>query len=618
MDDLTQKKEEEYGVSKRRLEIPLSVKVLRTFSFFVFILLLVLFGRTLQLQIVEGEEYSDLARRNIVSVSREQMKRGVIYDRNKEQLVYNLPRYDLRFKGDKSSLKKESLDIVSGVVEKEKEELLASIESNKEKDFVIIKEDLDHDSLVSLRSRMEDLPGFSISGVSGRDYPFRNTLSHILGYTGEIDRDALNKNPDRYTIHDHIGKMGVEKYYERILSTGLKERITGRDDSKEESSSQEEIRNLVLTIDAELQRATHEKAKEKLEETEGSKISVVALDPDTSEVLAMTNVPSFDNNAFKGGGSGDEIEEILYGEEDLLLNEVTSATYATGSVIKPLLAVAALEEGIIEPEKEIHSPGYITVPNPWNPSEPTIFRDYQAHGWRDMREAIAVSSNVYFYAIGGGYEDQEGLGVSRIKEYLSLFGWNDRTEIDLPYESGGFIPSPEWKREALDEPWYVGDTYNLSIGQGYLSTTPLQVANSYAALANGGDLYSPRVGKKILNEEGEVVREIESQLLREDIAEPEHMEVVREGMLETTRMGTATSLGRLPVEVGAKTGTAQTSKEGVNNNWVGVFAPYEDPEIVMVALVEEVEGVTPVAAHLVRDILLEYFDEEDKNNEEEL
>ncbi len=616
LDDLTQKKEEELGTSKKRLEVPLSFGVFRIFSLCIILLFVLLFGRTFQLQIVKGEHFSNLATRNILSVSRDQLSRGIIYDRNREQLVYNSPRYDLYFRNNSITLdEKYSITQVSKILGKNSSSIIEKIEDNKDSPFTLIKRGLDHDNLVKIEASIDNLQGFFLSETFGRDYKFGTTFSHVTGYMAKIDRETLQNNPGKYSMHDYIGKTGVEEFYEDYLVIEGKKVKSQRDVfgnliSSEEEDSPEEVQNIVLTIDGKLQRIAEGKAKEKVEELGTVKASVVALDPQTGDVLAMVNIPSFDSNVF-GKGSLEEISELFNKEGNVFLNRTTSASYATGSVIKPLLALAALEEEIISPEKEIYSKGYITIPNRWNPSEPSIFRDFHAHGWRNMYEAIAVSSNVYFYAIGGGYEDQEGLGVSRIAEYLKLFGWGEKSGIDLPGEKGGFIPTPEWKREDLNSAWYIGDTYNLSIGQGYLSVTPLQIANSYAALVNGGTLFSPKIVKEIIDRDGNVIEKIEGEIIRDNIAKKENLDIVKQGMRETTRIGTATSLRVLPVESGAKTGTSQITKEGVNNNWVTVFAPYDDPEIVITVLMEEVEGVTPVATHLARDILLSYFKEQE-------
>ncbi len=393
--------------------------------------------------------------------------------------------------------------------------------------------------------------------------------------------------------------------------------VLGNIISQEVIESTDEGENVVLTIDGRLQRIANEKMREKLEEVGSKKGAVVAMDPNTGEILTMVSIPSYDNNLFRTSGDRMTLGALFENEDAIFLNRVASAGYPTGSVIKPILAAAALEEGIITPQKRIYSAGYITVPNPWNPSQPTIFRDFQAHGWRDMREAIAVSSNVYFYSIGGGYKEQEGLGARRIKEYLNLFGWGERSGIDLPAERAGFIPSPEWKEEKLNDAWRIGDSYNLSIGQGYISTTPLQVANSFAALINGGKLLRPYIAKEIIDDSKNVIKRNSPEVIREGFISPENLEVVKEGMKEATVIGTARSLQALPFSSGAKTGTAQTSRAGINHNWVTAFAPYDDPEIVITVMIEDIKGVTPVATHLARDILGEYFTEEKNNKEAE-
>ncbi len=612
LDNLAQKKEQEYGTSKKRLEVSLSPVALKTFSFLLIFLFLVLFGRSFQLQFINDDHFSALASRNISSISSVQLLRGVVYDRNHKQLVYNSPQYDLSFRGkDVSSGKKEALVKIAEIIERDPRDILSRIkESNST--IVVVERELEHEKLIKLQAGIEEFDGFFLSSSIGREYVYGETFAHLLGYIGNIDRKMLRDNPEKYTIHDYVGKMGVEKFYEdKLTRAGQKTKIekdaAGNIISSKEIKDDTEGENIVLTIDANLQRIVEEKTEEKLEELGVEGAAVIALDPQNGDVLAMLSKPSFDNNVFRKSTEANILQDLFKDERGVFVNRTIASGYPTGSVIKPILAVAALEEEIITPEKQIYSPGYISIPNPWDPSRQTIFRDYQAHGWRDMREAIGVSSNVYFYAVGGGYEDQEGLGASRIKRYLSLFGWEDKTGIDLPGEREGFIPSPKWKKERLNDIWRIGDTYNLSIGQGYLSTTPLQVANSYSAIVNGGRLFTPRVLKKIIDDEGDLIEETEVELIKEDFVSDKNLEIVKEGMHKATTMGTARSLQVLPMKVGAKTGTSQTSVPGVNNNWVTVFAPYDDPEIVITTMIEGVEGVTPVATHLTRDVLVEYY-----------
>ncbi len=612
LDNLAQKKEEEFGTSKRRLEVSLPSITLKVFSGFVFILFLVLLVKSLQLQIVEGNHYAGLATRNILSISTVQTSRGIIYDRNYNQLVYNSPQYNLYFNKRKmSSANDDVFFTVAEIIGKLKEEIISEIEKNSSS-IVIVKKNLNHEELVQLEARMNDLTGFNVASTTGRDYSDGEIFSHIIGYTGKINREALQENPGKYTIHDYVGKTGIERYYESYLTrVGEKIKIErdvfGNIISEEIVDLAEGGENVVLTIDGDLQRIVFEKTNAKLEEMGLKKASVVILNPNTGEVLSMVSIPTYDNNLFQKNTSQEVFTDLFQNEDGVFINRAISSGYPTGSVIKPLLAAAALEEKIITPEKKIHSPGYISIPNPWNPSEPTIFRDYHVHGWRDMREAIAVSSNVYFYAIGGGYEDQKGLGVERIRKYLALFGWGQKTGIDLPGEKEGFIPFPEWKKDALNDLWRIGDTYNLSIGQGYISTTPLQVAVSFAALINGGKVLTPYIIKEIIDDEGNVLEKRNPIIVREGFISPENLNVVKEGMRQTTLIGTARSLQVLPVTSGAKTGTAQTSRSKFNHSWVSAFAPYDKPEIAITVIVEDIKGVTAVATHLARDILTEYF-----------
>ncbi len=612
LDNLAQKKEDEFGTSKKRLEISLPLTTLRIFSFIVFTLFFLLFSKSFQMQFVEGEYYSDLAKRNILSISTVQTSRGIIYDRNYNQLVYNAPQYNLYFNKRKLSLaKEEDFEVISEIIKKDVDKILSEIKEDSSS-VVIIKKNLTHEELVQVETKIDKLIGFYINSTNARDYKEGEVFSHIIGYTGKIDKELLQQNPGKYTIHDYVGKTGIERYYESYLTrvgekTQIERDVFGNIKSEEIISSSGEGENIVLTIDKNLQEIIEEKAKEKLLEIGSKKAAVIALNPNTGEILAMVSIPSYDNNLFQKNTSQEVFADLFGNEDGVFINRVISSGYPTGSVIKPLLAAAALEEGIITPEKKIHSPGYISIPNPWNPSEPTIFRDFQAHGWRDMREAIAVSSNVYFYAIGGGYEDQKGLGSERIRKYLSLFGWGEKTGIDIPGEKEGFIPFPEWKKESLNDFWRIGDTYNLSIGQGFLSTTPLQFAVSFSALINGGKVFVPYLVKEIIDDNGEITEKRLPKIVREDFISSENLQVVKEGMKQTTVIGTARSLQTLPVSSGAKTGTAQTSKPGINHNWVSVFAPYDNPEIVMTVIIEEVKGVTPVATHLARDILTEYF-----------
>ncbi len=603
------------GISEQKMEIPLPRWVLQSFGLTVFLLLFLLLGRSFQMQVIDGQTYESLARRNVSVIEPARVLRGVMYDANGNQLVYNNVSFDLYA----SSRRLENLDFISTflaeIIDVEEEDILKKLKTVEGRERIF--SDIPHEAAIMIKIREEDFSGISIERTVERYYENGNILAHLLGYTGEVTREDISKNPERYTLHDYIGKSGLERFYEENLakdrgSFRIETDAYGNLISREEIDPISPGNNLELWIDSELQKKIVEVTKSVLEDIGSSKASVVAMDPRTGGVLSMVSIPSYDNNVFSRTGDKELLNRFLTDHEGVFLNRAIETDYPTGSTIKPLLAAAALEEGIISPEKKIYSPGYLDIPNPWNPSSPTRMLDFQAHGWTDMREAIAVSSNVYFYTIGGGHGGQEGLGIRRIKDYLNLFGWGERTGIDLPNERKGRIPDPDWKMENIGTAWTLGDTYNTSIGQGYLATTPLQVAVSYSALVNGGKVLSPQIVRAI-KENGETIKDFEPEIIREGFISPENLKVVKEGMKMTTTRGTATRLSWLPFDSGAKTGTAQISKPGHYHNWIAVFAPYDEPEIMLVVLVEEVEGIRASASAIAYDVLNWYFEQKDEN-----
>ncbi len=382
--------------------------------------------------------------------------------------------------------------------------------------------------------------------------------------------------------------------------------------SKEIMSLPESGNSLVLWVDSDLQKKIEQELVKTLERIGAKKAVGVALDPQTGGVLGLVNIPSYDNNLFTKEANQEELQNLLSDQERPLFNRAVAGLYATGSSIKPFVATAALEEEIISPNKSLNCQGKITVPHKYDPDITYEYNDWSVHGPTDMRKAIAESCNVYFYTIGGGYKNQQGLGPTRIKQYLELFGWGQKTGIDLPGESTGFIPDPQWKQEKKGEGWWDGDTYNLSIGQGDIMITPLQVAVGFSAIANKGTLLAPKVVKEIIDSNKNLVRTIDKEIIRQDFVNEENIEIVRQGMRKAvTGLGAPSSssviLNSLPVKAAAKTGTAQTPYKKKYHNWVTVFAPYDNPEIVLTIMIENVPGVQTAALPTAKNILEWYF-----------
>jgi penicillin-binding protein 2 len=635
LDNLAQKKEEELGVSEKKFETPLSRWTLQGFLISALILFFILFFRTLQLQILEGGKYSALAKENKFVIYQIRAERGVVYDRDGVQLVFNRPSFDLTFSAAekvKSCLNQnlnlsacpelKTLKEVSEILELNFEELKEKIKGSEEPS-ILISENLPHEILILLQTKISanELPGFQIERNSIRYYPEGKDLSHLIGYTGKIRAEELKAEPENYSIFDWVGRDGLEKSYEKVLRKNpgklqIEKDALGNEISKKIIQYPESGKSLVLWLDLKLQKKIEESLENTLKRVGSQKAVAVAIDPKTGGIMAMISLPNYDNNLFQKGADQESLKEIFEDLNHPLFNRVISGGYPTGSTIKPLIASAALEEKIISPSKKLDCQGLISIPNPYFPDlPPKEFHDWRIHGPTDLRKAIAESCNVYFYTIGGGYGDQEGLGPTRIKKYLELFGWGNKTQIDLPAEEAGLIPDKEWKKtqfeKKIDQIWYDGDTYNLSIGQGFIKVTPLQVANAFAAIANGGKLYQPIIAKEIVDSEKNLIEEIKPKIIREDFINSENLQIVREGMRQSVTgfnspYASATTLNSLPVPVAAKTGTAQV-KEGYYNNWVTVFAPYDDPQIVLTVMIEDVKGDQIAALPVAKEVLEWYF-----------
>lgn len=617
MDKLSSKQEEALGIPERKLEIPLYKVMLNSLLVFCFLLLGGLLSKAFYINIVDGEKYREMAERNKYIHYKVQALRGVIYSSNMEQLVYNELSFDLLC--NKNNLpdgeeRNKIIIMVADILKREVSEINDLI-NDSEKDNLVIADNINHQQLILLETEINGLDGFSIKNNTVRDYPDGNIFSHILGYIGKISPEELI-NSNKYVMTDYVGKMGLEKTYNDILHRKAGEIKIERnaetfDISKGSISLPDSGDNLVLHIDYGLQKKLSESISNILNEVGTKKAAAVAIDPRDGGILAMVSFPEYDNNLFNQGDQK-ELNELLNNKDNPLFNRVISGQYPTGSTIKPIMALGALEEEIISPNKTITDYlGYIEVSNQYDSSITYKYRDNNIHGIVDMRKAIAVSCNTYFFTIGGGYQGQKGLGLENIKKYLKLFGWGKDTGIDISGEKSGLVPDNEWKIEVKGEPWYIGDTYNLSIGQGNLLVTPLQVASAYVAIANGGTLYEPQLVDKYIDSNGNTILDIDSEVIRRDFFSEENIKVIQEGMRQAVTSGSATFLNSLPVEVAAKTGTAETSYINRYHNWIGSYAPYDNPEIVLVIMIENVEGIRSATVPVTREVLDYYFNNKD-------
>ncbi len=421
-----------------------------------------------------------------------------------------------------------------------------------------------------------NIPG-GRNDFSLRRYIGEEGLSHLLGYIKYPTKD----NSGFYYRNNFKGKDGIEKT--------MNEKLNGENGLKiieinalSETVSESEVRSekdgdcVELSIDSRVQSAMHNFIKKTALENDFRGGAGVMMNVKNGETLAITSWPEY-NSQVLSKGEEDIINSYNKNPNKPFLNRAIAGLYAPGSIIKPFIALAALEENVISPQKEILSTGSISIPNPYYPKKTTIFKDWKAHGLVNMKEALAVSSNVYFYEIGGGYEKQKGLGIDRIKKYMKLFGMGGKTGIKLNSEKKGVIPSPKWKKENFEDgTWRIGDTYHTTIGQYGFQTTPIQMARAISTISNGGGLNTPVLIKNTTTEKTELP------------FKSENLEVVKSGMRQAVKEGTATGLDVGYVKVAAKTGTAETgSVESRVNSWVIGFFPYKNPKYSFAVVMEE-------------------------------
>jgi penicillin-binding protein 2 len=409
-----------------------------------------------------------------------------------------------------------------------------------------------------------------------RGYTDRRGLGQLLGYVRYPKKDSSGF----YFRTEYEGVSGIESAYNHALAGENGEQLIEIDAMQNVIS--EHVAHpavagapITLSIDAEFSEVLHDALASTSEKYEFRSGASVVMDVHSGEIIAFANFPSFNPEVLAKGSNVEAIDALNADIRMPFLNRVVSGLYTPGSVIKPFIAYAALTEKIIDPERQILSTGSITIPNPYNPDNPSIFKDWRAHGLVDMRHAIAVSSNVYFYTIGGGYRDQEGLGIARINKYMRLFGFGESVETALSDRKSGIVPSPAWKKEVFNEDWRLGDTYLTSIGQYGFQVTLLQMLRAYGAIANGGTMLTPHVLP------GEVMPSYDLHL------DQSHLAVVREGMRLSTLEGTERSLNRDDVHIAGKTGTAEVGVgNAFINSWAVGYFPYENPKYVFVTLLE--------------------------------
>ena len=523
-----------------RIEKQISKKTILFLNIF-FILLVIIFSSRLGfLQIKKGQAYLERSQNNTLGKQIIFADRGIIYDRNKVELAWN---------------KKDG----------------ANANQNT------------NESNYSIRTYKS--PGFS----------------HLLGYVNYPKKDSSGN----FWQTEFIGKDGLEKEYNDKIQGENGSKIVETDVNKKIYS--ENIVNapthgaeLITTIDSRIQTELFSLIKNLSESHSFSGGAGILMNIENGEVLTSTSFPEYNGELLSLGEDSATIKNYLNDSRKVFMDRTISGLYTPGSIVKPFFALGALNEGIIDASKKILSTGSISIPNPYVPGEKTVFKDWKANGWTDMGQAIAVSSDVYFYTIGGGFEGQKGLGITNIGKYAKLFGIGTQTGIDLPDEKGGTIPSPEWKTKNFKgDIWRIGDTYHTAIGQYGFQVTPLEMARAVSVIANDGKLVSPHL---IL---GDTSKENQTTIV--DLKKS-YFNTVQDGMRQCVTYGTAVALNVPYVKVAAKTGTAQVgiAKNKVNS-WVMGFFPYDNPKYAFTIMMEAGPSTNGVGASSIMRQLLDWM-----------
>lgn len=568
-------------------------------SFFILIIgFLICLAQLGNLQILHGKEYFLLATNNRVRETIIPAARGEITDRQGVLLAYNTPSFQLFLNSlyfEQSETRK--TEVKSMVTQVTGLPFATDFVEDKQLDSYSISKNINHNTAMTLLAWNDRYPEYTVEAINKRSYITDRvpSLSHVLGYIGNISEEQYAAYRSKsYRLIDFIGQNGLERFYEEKLrgTPGKKQiEVNAKNEVQRIASIANPIpgEEVKLTLDVSLQSQIESVLKKRLPAVGHNRASVVIMDPKTGAVLALVSWPAYDANIFINQTPGG-YKALLDDPDRPLFHRAISGAYPAGSTIKPLYAAAALIEGVITPTTSFLSNGGIQV-GPW------FFPDWKAggHGQTNVYRAIAESVNTFFYFVGGGYDTFEGLGIDRLMQYARLFGLAEKTGIDQSGEEEGFLPSPEWKLEEKGERWYVGDTYNVSIGQGDVLVTPLQMARVASVFANGGNLVTPHLLT-------------DTQIISTRIIPEETAKIIQDAMRQTVLVGTAKTLQPLPVTSAGKTGTAQWSNGKANHSWFIGYAPYENPEVAFAVLVEE-DKTGYAAVPIIYDVLRFWFDE---------
>ena len=604
-------------------------KRIKILKFFIIIMTVIFLARAAQIQILQGEEYFRRAEDNRISIRPISAPRGRIYSEEGDILVSNRLSFDIYFMPNELGRIMSRQDLFSRlaeIIDMEKKSLENNYARGKSLsrpgEGVLLLRNISIEEMIKVQENRLELPGIIIRESALRDYVYEDFASHVLGYVGEIgagDLQRLVSEGRDYHGGDIIGISGVEREYENYLKGDKGEQVIeinhrGHKESLLQEEDPSPGYDIQLNLNRELQvfvetsleekmQSLSEEAEEDEEMEEPKAASAILMDVDTGKILSMASYPDYDPNEFVRGFTREEYEKLSSHPQQPLLDRNIMVAVPPGSIFKLITGTAAIENLNITGDTEFYDgTGQFRIPG-WDQPY-SNWLDY-GEGELDFTRAIARSNNIVFYELG--YELYQEYRGSKLVEVARKYGLDQRTGIDLPQEKTGRVPDGEWKRENLGEGWYPGDSVNMAIGQGDLNTTPIQMLQVTAAIANRGNIYFPRLVKRVIDPAGKIVKENSPELKTTLPFSRETYEILEEGMVDTVMEEFGTGSERFvdfPVEVAGKTGTAQMAND-TSHAWFLAYAPVSDPEIATIVFIEEGDtsrNAVPLAADL-----LEYY-----------
>lgn len=553
------------------------VKVL---GYCVTFVIAILVARAGYLQVYDGEAYAKLADGNRIRIIPTMAPRGTFFDRNGIPLVTNRPGFTVSLLPLTAPISEDVIARLSKLLNVSVKDIHAKIDAHSGFDPIRIKTDVTQDIVTILKEQKDSYPGVVIEVQPVRNYILKAEGAHAFGYVSEISDEELERRKDEgYKSGDIIGKFGLEKIYDTYLRgvgggeqvevdvsgkplhiLGMKEPTPGAD--------------LELSIDKNLQEATERAIDEQLAAIHANAAAAVVMNPQTGEILAMVSRPAFDPNLFAHGISTKDWNVINNNPYHPMDNKAITGEYPPGSTFKIVTGTAALAEGKVTPEEKIFDSGQHWLIPKGNAGG-------EALGWINFLEAMAHSDNVYFYEMGNR------LGIDKLEKNSRMFGLGEKTGIDLPYESEGLVASRAYKEKVFEEEWYLAETFDAAIGQGFNLVTPLQAAMVMGEIAANGKRYKPHLVNRIVSQDGKVIKTFEPELLSELDVAPWIINLVQAGLHEVTKYGTAAGVfAGFPVEIAGKTGTAENS-QGRDHGWFVAYGPFNNPTVVVAVIVEQ-------------------------------